>query len=238
MEKLENQASLLVRASYVKQGLQGLATRQNALNQLFSERRIPKRGWDDCQIEYILSELAFMDSNNFPANTGVGEREGRIYSSLVAKRHYYFAHGIGRSGDISEVQPKAAGSSIVYQLTNAITMHAISKIFEFTSLTNGIILPMATGMSIAMTLIALHSKKPNARYVIWPRIDQKSGFKAILIAGLTPIVVENQLVLDQLETDVDKLEHVLLEYGVDNVLCVLSTTRYILIVYVCVYSRI
>jgi len=29
-----------------------------------------------------------MDSNNFPGNIGVGEREGRIYSSLVQRRHY------------------------------------------------------------------------------------------------------------------------------------------------------
>lgn len=42
-----------------------------------------------------------MDTNNFPNKIGVGEREGRIFSELVNKRHYYMAHGIGRSGDIS-----------------------------------------------------------------------------------------------------------------------------------------
>ena len=225
MDKLEKQASLLVRSSYVKQGLQGLASRQNALNQLISERRISKEGWDDSQIEYMLSELAFMDSNNFPANTGVGEREGRVFSSLVAKRHYYLSHGIGRSGDISEVQPKAAGSSIIYQLTNALVMHAISKIFGFTSLTHGIVLPLATGMSLAMTIISLKASKPNAHYVIWPRIDQKSGFKAILIAGLLPLIVENQLVQSQLETDCDAVEKLMLDIGADNIVCVLSTTR-------------
>ena len=31
-----------------------------------------------------------MDSNNFLGNCGVGEREGRVASSLVAKRHYRF----------------------------------------------------------------------------------------------------------------------------------------------------
>lgn len=31
-----------------------------------------------------------MDSNNFLGNCGVGEREGRVASSLVARRHYRF----------------------------------------------------------------------------------------------------------------------------------------------------
>jgi hypothetical protein len=32
---------------------------------------------------------------------------------------------IGRSGDLSEVQPKAAGSSLLYQLTNNLVLDAI-----------------------------------------------------------------------------------------------------------------
>ena len=34
-----------------------------------------------------------LDTNNFPDKTGVGERESRIYSSIVAKRHFYMGHG-------------------------------------------------------------------------------------------------------------------------------------------------
>ncbi len=66
-----------------------------------------------------------MDSNNFTANCGVGEREARIASSLVAKRHYRLGHGIGRSGDIAAIQPKAAGSSILMKLTNAMALDAL-----------------------------------------------------------------------------------------------------------------
>ena len=47
-----------------------------------------------------------MDSNNFLANIGVGEREARVASSLVARRHYRLAHGMGRSGDVAAEQPK------------------------------------------------------------------------------------------------------------------------------------
>jgi O-phospho-L-seryl-tRNASec:L-selenocysteinyl-tRNA synthase len=49
---------------------------------------------------------------------GVGEREARIASKLVARRHYNLGHGIGRSGDIAAVQPKAAGTYTFASLTN------------------------------------------------------------------------------------------------------------------------
>jgi O-phospho-L-seryl-tRNASec:L-selenocysteinyl-tRNA synthase len=50
-----------------------------------------------------------MDSNTFPGQVGLGEREGRVACPLVARRHGLLAHGIGRSGDITAEQPKAAG---------------------------------------------------------------------------------------------------------------------------------
>lgn len=50
-------------------------------------------------------------SNNFPDNVGVGEREARVFSRLVRARHGHFGHGMGRSGDVQEPQPKAAGKS-------------------------------------------------------------------------------------------------------------------------------
>ncbi len=47
-----------------------------------------------------------MDSNNFVKSVGVGEREARVASPLVYKRHFGLAHGIGRSGDVAAEQPK------------------------------------------------------------------------------------------------------------------------------------
>jgi len=35
------------------------------------------------------------------------------------------SHGIGRSGDIAAVQPKAAGSSLLMKLTNCMALDAI-----------------------------------------------------------------------------------------------------------------
>ena len=64
----------------------------------------------------LLQEVAAMDSNNFLDNVGVGEREARLASGLVARRHYGLAHGIGRSGDIAAEQPKVTWSSTCMQL--------------------------------------------------------------------------------------------------------------------------
>lgn len=50
--------------------------------------KCPEEGWSESTVELFLSELAVMDSNNFLGNCGVGEREGRVASSLVARRHY------------------------------------------------------------------------------------------------------------------------------------------------------
>lgn len=82
-----------------------------------------------------------MDSNNFPLNCSVGERESRIVSNIVARRHFRMGHGIGRSGDLEEVQPKAAGSSLMYKLTNALVLEVIrymGKTFCFFFFTNKI----------------------------------------------------------------------------------------------------
>lgn len=44
------------------------------------QRKWPEEGWDDATIELFLHDLAQMDSNNFPENSGVGEREARFAS--------------------------------------------------------------------------------------------------------------------------------------------------------------
>ena len=41
---------------------------------------MPEEGWEGREVEVVLAQLAAMDSNNFPANCGVGEREARLYS--------------------------------------------------------------------------------------------------------------------------------------------------------------
>ena len=62
----------------------------------------------------------------------------------------------------------------------------------------------------------MDAERPAAKYVIWPRVDQKSCFKAISTAGFIPLVVPNKLVGDEVVTDVDAVKALLLEHGAQN----------------------
>ena len=60
------------------------------------------------------SSIAFrMDSNNFPSNCGVGEREARVFSEAVYRRHFGLCHGIGRSGDLGWMRRRDSIHSVV-----------------------------------------------------------------------------------------------------------------------------
>ena len=221
-DNFEEIALQLVRKTYVNQGVQNLSCRDKKLEQLMTQKKIPDIGMDDQLIEYILDKFASMDSNNFESNVGVGEREGRVYSSLVLRRSYYLSHGIGRSGDIAEEQPKAAGSSIIYKLTNSMATHAL-ELAGFMKNTNCLVLPLATGMALTLCMTTLRQQNPSAIYVIFSRIDQKSCFKSISTAALIPLVVDHLIIDGELQTDLKKIEELLEIYG-NKVLCVLSTT--------------
>mmetsp|Transcript_23104 Transcript_23104/g.72620 ORF Transcript_23104/g.72620 Transcript_23104/m.72620 type:complete len:621 (-) Transcript_23104:113-1975(-) len=202
---------------------QARQARESLLKTLLAQRRLPEHGWDEPTLKLALAELAALDSNTFVGNAGVGEREGRVVCPLVAARHFGLAHGIGRSGDIAEAQPKAAGSSLIYALTNALAADALRRAGG-AGVSECVTLPLATGMSVTLTLLALRQLRPNARHVLWPRIDQKSCLKAVSAAGLTPVPIENVLDGDELRTDLDALAAKLSEIGAADVLCVLTTT--------------
>jgi len=68
-------------------------------------------------------------------------------------------HGIGRSGDIMANQPKAAGSSLMLQLTKYLTISALHELnYEFVK--DVLPLPLATGMSLTLALLTLHEFRP------------------------------------------------------------------------------
>ena len=165
-------ATQLVSPSYVAQAQQARRARETKFKSLLAQRRLPDNGWDEGTLRLLLEELALMDSNAFIGNAGVGEREARIACPLVRSRHFGFGHGIGRSGDIAEEQPKAGALSVNV---------------------NCLVLPVATGMTVTLTMLALRAMRPAAKYVVWPRIDQKSCLKAVAAAGCTPLVVESCL---------------------------------------------
>ena len=139
------------------------------------------------------------------------------------------------------------------------------------------LLPLATGMAITVTLLALKAARPatarcggalvpipcsalaclagpaqhhllcypapallgatpgsccpsrpastgGCRWILWPRIDQKTCLKAIVSAGLEAVVVPMLRQGDQLRTDLQAVSHHIERLGPDNIVAVVSTT--------------
>ncbi|KAI5706994.1 hypothetical protein M8J75_013288 [Diaphorina citri] len=216
-------AERLIPATYLQQAAASKRTRENLIRTLIEHKKWPEEGWDDSVIELFLNDLSQMDSNNFPGNSGVGERESRFASALVARRHFRMGHGIGRSGDIGEVQPKAAGSSLLIKLANALLLDTI-RVMGVNNSAGCFLVPMATGMSLVLCMLTIKQDRPGAKFVLWSRIDQKACFKSIITAGLHPIVIETLMSGDELRTDLVSLESQMATLGSDNIVCVLTTT--------------
>ena len=228
-------AAKLVRGSpngYVSGSAPEAASRRTKLvRNLLKSKRLPEEGWDDATIEHWISQLSLMDSNNFAGNVRAGEREARVASGIVSRRHFRLGHGIGRSGDVVAVQPKAAGSSVINQMTAILVKDLLNRVCGMRLLKGVLVLPMATGMSICLSLLALKRKRmeerpgsPDPKYVLWPRIDQKTCLKSIATACLVPVVIPNKLDGDTVRTDVGAIEDKVRQLGAENILCVLSTT--------------
>eukprot|EP00771_Trimastix_marina_P002307 gnl/Trimastix_PCT/3430.p1 GENE.gnl/Trimastix_PCT/3430~~gnl/Trimastix_PCT/3430.p1 ORF type:complete len:492 (+),score=91.86 gnl/Trimastix_PCT/3430:157-1632(+) len=222
-EQLIQLSEPFIGSRYASRALQSRKKRENLIRSLLAQRRLPDKGWKDGTIEAFLSELSMMDSNNSDDNVGSGEREGRVFNDIVAKRHFYLSHGIGRSGDLCALQPKAVGSSLLYQLTNCLVLDLIKRM-GVRSARRALVMPLATGMTLHMVLMHLRTLRPHADCVLWPRMDQKTCLKCILSAGLRAVVVPNVIEGDEVRTDMQALRHALEENGADRVLCVLTTT--------------
>ena len=239
-------ASLSIPKTHASVGLSNLIAANKQYKSLFVNRRLPDRGWSDLQIQHLLLTLSTLDTNNNDHVSssdsdgsgrwcGVGEREGRVYSPLVAQRHFGMSHGIGRSGDITEPQPKAAGSSAVARLALYLVLDAVRRGAGLDArgpAANAIILPMCTGMSMATTLAAIRDgleddggERTRRDVVLWSRIDQKSCYKAILSSGLRCVVIPTRIDsdTDEVLTDVAAMEAALEENN-GRVLAVITTT--------------
>ena len=85
--------------------------------------------------------------------------------------------------------------------SNDICLH-LSQLFvyNFRSAKDAFVAPVATGMGVALCLMALKRQRPGSKYVIWSRVDQKSCFKAILTAGLEPVIMSLVKAGDELRT--------------------------------------
>ncbi|CAB4059492.1 SEPSECS [Lepeophtheirus salmonis] len=223
-EKAFSSSMKWIPETYVNLALEAKKSRESKITHLIQQRKVPDEGWNEEEIETLLREWAMMDTNNFSSNVGAGEREARIYSKLVYRRHFGAGHGIGRSGDLTEVQPKAAGSSLMNKITNGLILDIIRQ-SGIRSATDCFLVPVATGMALTLCLLSFrHIRGSQAKYVIWSRIDQKSCFKSISTAGFIPVVIELTQKGDELNTSVTEIESSITEIGPENIAAIMTTT--------------
>ncbi|CUI11039.1 SLA/LP autoantigen protein, putative [Bodo saltans] len=223
-------ARQLVTSRYVDAAEEALRTDASEVHSLLAQRRLRDDGMSDALVESLMMQLSLMDSNNFPSRCGAGEREGRVLSSLVSRRHFHMSHGIGRSGDLLADQPKACGSSLVGKIANIGVLDAI-RCAGCKSCEDAIVVPMATGMTISLVLQSIRKARPStARYVLWSRIDQKTSLKCIEAAGLTPLVMNLSPIPSEGSSQSfygitpATVEEAIQRVGVENIVCVLITT--------------
>jgi len=195
----------------LKRGQLGLNNFLNPLKILFEQKAVPQKPWGDGQIEYFLHGLSYMDTDKDDKASRVGEREARIASELHLKTSSGFCHGVGRSGFLTAPQPKAPGASIMYELANYLARDFLRK-FGLPNIKKAIVVPLCTGMTLALTLAALRPdwndetllKKRN---VILPQLDHNSILKSLDLVGVGKKIVEGKIYGDAVRVPIEEIQN-------------------------------
>jgi len=204
----------------LQRGLMILDTNLNPIKTLFEHRKVPEDGWNDEIIAFLLKIFAFMDTDKDPKAIRVGEREARTSSPLVSDLSHGFCHGVGRSGQVFAAQPKAPGTSILYNLTNKLALDALIK-FGLPNIKDAIIFPISTGMAIGLACNAAKKEK-NKKIILVPRLDHKSPLKGIDLVGLEAKIIDSTIDGDTIRVNPEDIE----KQVSDEVLGILSTTTF------------
>jgi O-phospho-L-seryl-tRNASec:L-selenocysteinyl-tRNA synthase len=206
--------------SILDRGLTVLGTESEPIKLLFEQRRMPQEGWKDSQIEALLNLLAAMDSDKDSKAAFLGEREGRVACPAVSKLAAGFHHGVGRSGELTEAQPKAAGASLMYYFANKLATDALKR-FGASNIKKAVVFPVATGMTLALALCAARNQT-GGKEVVYPRVDLASPLKAIGLAGLKERIVEGRVCGDGVNVPAEEIEKAVNE----NTAAIMSTTTF------------
>ncbi len=182
----------------------------NPIKILFEQKNVPKEPWNDEQIEFFLQALSNMDTDKDFKAARVGEREARIASKIHLKTSAGFCHGIGRSGFLTAPQPKAPGGSIMYEITNYLARNFLKK-FGLPNIKSAIIVPLCTGMSLALCIGALrpdwnNRDLNNKRTVLVPQIDHKSLIKGLELMGTKRKTIEGKVFGDAVRIPVEDIK--------------------------------
>jgi O-phospho-L-seryl-tRNASec:L-selenocysteinyl-tRNA synthase len=206
--------------SILDRGMTVLNTETRPIKLLFEQRRVPEQGWKDSQIELLLNLLSTMDTDKDSKAACLGEREGRVASPAVSRLASGFHHGVGRSGDLDEAQPKAAGGSLMYFFANKLSTDAIKR-SGVPKIKKAMVFPLATGMTLALALCAARNLT-KGREVVYPQIDHKTPLKAIHLAGLQERIIEGEVYGEGVNVPPEKIQKAVNE----NTAAILSTTTF------------
>lgn len=180
---------------------------------LFEQKALPEEPWNQEQISYLLKTLSSMDTDKDDNAARVGEREARIASKINLKLSAGFCHGIGRSGFLTAPQPKAPGGSIMYDTSNYIARDFLRK-FGLPNIKKAIVVPIATGMSLALCLSAFRpdwsdKNLAHKRKILVPRVDHNSLLKAIKFVGITPKIIDGKVFGDSVRVPFEDIQDAL-----------------------------
>jgi len=206
---IDKALSDIIPSNMASRGQITLSSILNPIKDVLNRRRFPEEPFSELQIELMLKVLSSMDTDKDPKAARVGEREGRVASPLIDRLAAGFNHGVGRSGDVLGVQPKAVGASLMQQVANRVALDAIRQL-GLSNVKGGMITPLATGMSIALILAAFR-REYGIKRVIFPRIDHSSPSKGIALAGLDEITSSTILEGDAVRADLTDLERLMTE---------------------------
>ncbi|MHA1343983.1 MAG: O-phosphoseryl-tRNA(Sec) selenium transferase [Promethearchaeota archaeon] len=196
------------------------------LKNLFEQKNVPENPWNNEQIEFLLHTLSNMDTDKDEKASRVGEREARISSKLHLITSAGFCHGVGRSGYLTAPQPKAPGASLMYEISNYLAKNFFKK-FGLPNVKKAIVVPMCTGMSLALCLAAL---KPDwndlnlikKRTVLVPQIDHRSILNGLDFVGVRKKIIKGKIFGDAVRIPIEDVK----ENYDENCFAVVSTTSF------------
>lgn len=191
---------------------QMLQQRDKTLWKILDDQQFPNEGLNDVSVMYILNSLSTANLCNGEKTVKIGERECRTFSGLVRNKYFGFDHGVGRSGNLNDAQPKSASNSLISKLTSHFLKDLIRN-FGIKGCNDVAILPYATGMSLSTCLLCFKRWRKGSEYVIISRMDHKTCYKCVDFCNLKYFVVDHIFEDEELTTDVKKIEELIKEYG-------------------------
>jgi len=184
-------------------GLLVMQAKLRPIRLLFEQRRVPEEGWEDDVIDFLLTLLSWMDTDKDPEGARIGEREAKVASPFVSKLAHGFCHGVGRSGNITAPQPKAAGTSLAYFFTNKLALDMLQRAGT-PNIESACVLPLATGMAIGLA-VGVARDDTKKREVVYPRVDHDSPLKGMRLVGMKVKIVDSEVSGDAVRVPIDKV---------------------------------